>query len=94
MALCVISAYLATTATHRFAKLIESLISDQSTLALEPNYWNWRKRSEDWVEDDKKVEDSPRLELTTYRVWSENETSMAIEDWYEFGFKIEYLMFQ
>ena len=51
-------------------------------------------RSEDRVEDDKKVEDRQRLELTTYRVWSENETSMAIKDWYEFGSKIEYLMLQ
>ena len=51
-------------------------------------------RSEDRVEDDKKVEDRQRLELTTYRVWSENETSMAIEAWYEICSKIEYLMLQ
>ena len=51
-------------------------------------------RSEDRVEDDKKVEDRQRLELTTYRVWSENETSMVIEAWYEICSKIEYLMLQ
>ena len=49
-------------------------------------------RSEDRVEDDKKVEDRQRLELTTYRVWSENETSMAIEGCYQKYSKIEYLM--
>ena len=48
-------------------------------------------RSEDRVEDDKKVEDRQRLELTTYRVWCANETSTAIEAWYEKGPEIEYL---
>ena len=51
-------------------------------------------RSEDRVEDDKKVKDWQRFELTTYMVWSENETSMAIEACYGIWSKIEYLMVQ